>query len=181
MKKTTELTKWMLVLAFSFCILFSSLAQDKSKRPSPPDQVSQTVEDDLIVTISYSQPAVKGRTIWGGLVPYGEVWRTGANEATWIEVSKDVMIGEARLPKGKYSLFTIPREGEWTIIFNKSWKQWGAYEYDSSKDVLRTTALPRQSDDFTERLTFTITPNGLVSLDWENVTVSFELDVANIN
>jgi hypothetical protein len=94
------------------------------------------------VMIKYAQPAVKGRLVFGtkaqkALVPYGEVWRTGANESTTIEFSNDVTVQGKKLAKGVYSLFTIPGETDWTIIFNKEAKMWGAYTYKAEKDVLR--------------------------------------------
>ncbi|RMG72406.1 MAG: DUF2911 domain-containing protein, partial [Bacteroidetes bacterium] len=89
------------------------------------------------ITINYGSPAAKGRTLWGDLVPYGAVWRTGANEATTFTVSQDVTIEGQTLPAGTYSLFTIPGESDWTIIFNKTAEQWGAYEYDEAADALR--------------------------------------------
>jgi hypothetical protein len=114
---------------------------------------------------------VKGRTIWGDLVPYGKVWRTGANEATTIETNKDIMIQGQKLPAGKYALFTIPGETEWTWIFNSVWDQWGAYKYDGSKDVLRITTKPQKSPVFHEQLRFDIT-NEKISLAWENLLIS---------
>ncbi|MEL7006748.1 MAG: DUF2911 domain-containing protein [Bacteroidota bacterium] len=118
-----------IVFAFlSFCILLSAQtlsAQDKANRPSPPATVEAKI-NGLDITIDYSRPSAKGRTIFGGLEPYGQVWRTGANESTWIEFSDDVKINGESLPAGKYGLFTIPNKDEWTIIFNKDWKGWSA-------------------------------------------------------
>ena len=94
----------------------------------------------------------KDGLIWGDLVPYGKVWRTGANEATTFETDKDIMIKEQKLPAGKYALFTIPGETEWTWIFNSVWDQWGAYKYDESKDVLRVKSTPESSSVFHEQL-----------------------------
>ena len=149
---------------------FSAFSQDdKSKRPSPPAEVEATV-GDAEVSIDYSQPAVKGRTVWGDLVPYDEVWRTGANEATVFETSKDIKVNGSVLPAGKYSMFTIPGEDSWTVIFNSTWEQWGDYKYDSAKDVLRVEAIPQKSDDFHERMTFTIN-DGEAALLWENLVV----------
>src|SRR5437773_12011574 len=89
------------------------------------------------VTIDYSRPAVKGRQIWGALVPYDKVWRTGANEATIISFSDDVTVNGQPLPKGSYSFHTIPGKDEWTLIFNKVDKQWGSFSYDEKQDALR--------------------------------------------
>lgn len=144
---------------------------DKSTRPSPPLEIKGKLQDAQ-VTISYSSPSVKGRTIWGDLVPYGKVWRTGANEATVFETDKDLMIHDQKLPAGKYALFTIPGATEWTWVFNSVWDQWGAYKYDESKDVLRINSTPQKSPVFNEQLRFDITDER-VSLYWENLLISF--------
>ncbi|XOV93238.1 MAG: DUF2911 domain-containing protein [Bacteroidota bacterium] len=157
-------------------VVLSPLAaqQDKSKRPSPPKQISEKV-DGVNVTIDYSSPGVKNRTIFGGLESFGQVWRAGANEATWIEVSDDVTINGQPLPKGKYSFFIIPRENQdWTIIFNSTWDQWGAYTYDNTLDVLRVDVKPKEIDH-TERLEYTIDEKGNVSMIWSNVSVPFTI------
>jgi hypothetical protein len=145
--------------------------EDKMTRPSPPVYVEVTINGKT-VSIHFSSPAVKGRTIWGGLVPYGKVWRTGANEATVFETSGDLTIQGKTLPAGKYGFFTIPGENEWTIIFNSEWDQWGAYKYDESKDVLRITAKPEKSAAFNERLKVDISDH-IVTLLWENLQVGF--------
>ena len=148
-----------------------SAQEDKSKRPSPPATATATVGGKTI-TIDYSQPSVKGRKIWGDLVPYGEVWRTGANETTTIDVSADAEVEGKTLAKGKYALFTIPGEKEWIIIVNKT-IAWGAYSYKEADDVLRATVTPAKSAAFHEKFTIEISPEGVVSLLWENLQVSF--------
>ncbi len=161
---------------FFFFVLFSlvSNAQDnKEKRPSPPAKVTGVVNGSTI-TIDYSKPSVKGRKIWGGLVPYKEVWRTGANEATTFETSKDIKVEGKVLPAGKYALFTIPTESSWTVIFNKTSKQWGAYDYKEKDDQLRITVNPTKSKQFTEQLTFFIEGNKIFFL-WENLEVGFKV------
>src|ERR1700681_3889140 len=101
--------------------------EDKSKRPSPPAKVTEKIKSGATISIDYSQPSVKGRTIGKDLEPLpGKVWRTGANEATVFEVNKDVKVEGHALPAGKYGLFTIADGKDWTIIFNKTWNQWGA-------------------------------------------------------
>lgn len=131
------------------------------------------------VAISYSRPNVKGRDVWGKLVPYNEVWRTGADEATTISFGDEVKINGSRIEPGKYSLFTIPDADRWTIIFNKAAKQWGAFNYDSTKDILRIKAKPIQHE-FTESLQFSfsnVTVNSAdVNIDWENVRVHFTIE-----
>lgn len=144
-------------------------------RPSPAAQASATLGNTTI-SIEYSQPSVKGRTIWGELVPYGQIWRTGANEATTFEVSNDVNIEGQHLKAGKYALFTIPEEDEWTIIFNKEADLWGTDEYDAAQDALRIKVASAEAPQFTEQLTFTIDDSGTVSLLWEEVQVAFDVE-----
>ncbi len=163
--------KLLLSAILLFCGIMLAQAQPK---PSPPAEAKATV-NGTDVTINYSQPAVKGRTIWGDLVPYDEVWRTGANEATWIEVSEDVEIEGQTLKAGKYGLFTIPGRDEWTIIFNNTWQQWGAYEYDEAKDALRVTVKSQNIPVASERMTFNINENGNVDLLWDKLKVTFKI------
>jgi len=111
---------FLLSIATSF-VLFACGQQDKSKRPSPPALARETLANGTMVTIDYSQPSVKGRTIGKDLEPMpGKIWRTGANEATVFEVNKAVKVEGQNLAAGKYALFTIAGEGEWTVIFNKT-------------------------------------------------------------
>lgn len=161
------------VLMASFGI-YTACGQDKSKRPSPPVNISKDVSG-VTVTVDYSSPAVKGRKVWGGLEPYDKVWRTGANEATTFEVSADVTINGEKLPKGKYALFTIPTEGNWTVIFNKVANQWGAYEYNEAEDALRITVTPKMAEELTENLAFDIGDDGTVSFAWEYLTFNFKV------
>lgn len=171
MKKYKLLTLFIAgILVFSF----RTTAQDKANRPSPPAQVTAAV-GGAKVTIDYSRPSAKGRKVFGGLVNYGEVWRTGANESTWIEVSEDVKVEGKQLKKGKYSLFTIPGEDTWTIIFNKKWEDWGAYDYDSSQDAIRVTSSPNNNASMTEMFTIDISDNGEVSLAWDKTEVKFTI------
>jgi hypothetical protein len=133
------------------------------------------------VTIVYSRPGVKGREIWGALVPFDKVWRTGANEATTFAVSDDVMINGQPLPKGTYSLHTIPGKDEWTVIFNKDAGQWGSFSYDAAKDALRIKAKPEKGS-FHELLTFDApevdTNKAKFVMHWENVAVPFTVDAS---
>lgn len=122
------------------------------------------------VTIAYSSPGVKGRKIFGGLEPYGKVWRAGANEATTVEFSKDVMVEGKSLPAGKYGFFVLPTEKQWTVIFNKVPNQWGAFKYDEKQDALRVLVTPRKAATLVERLVYDVTPKG-ITLRWENVEV----------
>ena len=178
MKKMTH--SRFTALLFSAFVLFALNGQaqdDKSQRPSPPAEVSGTVEGTDI-TINYSRPSVKGRTVFGDMEPYGKVWRTGANEATTFEVSSDVEVEGKTLPAGKYALFTIPNEDQWTIIFNKTPEQWGAYDYDEAQDALRVEVTPEETDASTEMLTFEIGDEGEVTMMWANTAVSFDVSSA---
>ncbi|MFT6866717.1 MAG: hypothetical protein ACJA08_001552 [Cyclobacteriaceae bacterium] len=150
-----------------------SAQKDKSKRPSPPAQVTNTV-NGVNVTIDYSQPSLKGREL-NTLAPIGEVWRTGANEASWIEISDDVKIDGNTLKKGKYGLFTINNGTEWTIIFNEVWDQWGPYDYKAAKDVLRINVSAKTSEATTEQFTITIDTDGATSLKWGDTIVPFTI------
>ena len=152
-------------------------------RPSPKATVTQTV-GLTDVTIMYCRPSVRGRVIWGGLVPYDQVWRTGANEATTITFADDVTIEGTKLPAGTYGLFTMPGKDEWTVIFNKGAKQWGAYEYKQAEDVLRITVKP-QPAEFHELMTFSFpavsTESAQVALGWEKLQVAFTFKVGTID
>jgi hypothetical protein len=139
-------------------------------RPSPLKKTTGLI-DGVKTTVQWGSPSVKGREIWGMIVPYDEVWRTGANEATWIEFDKDVMINDKALPAGKYGFFSIPREGEWTLIFNSVWNQWGAFEYDEKKDAVRVNIKPDTSS-LCETLEYTIEKDG-VSMCWEKLKIRF--------
>jgi hypothetical protein len=163
------------LLAGLFTSLTASAQNDKSKRPSPPAKVSQTISSGATITIDYSQPSVKGRTIGKEIAPYGEVWRTGANEATVFETNKDIRVEGKTLAAGKYSLYTIPGTDKWTIIFNKSWDQWGTV-YEQAADVLRVDVKPVKAPEMTEKMTFAISKSGKVSLLWGNTGVDFQIN-----
>jgi hypothetical protein len=131
------------------------------------------------VTIKYSSPSVKGRKVFGELVPYDKVWRAGANEATIIEIDKDVKVEGKSLPAGKYSLYAIPGDKEWTIIFNKETGQWGIKRTgettrDAAKDALVVKVKPAKSKALAERLVYEINDKGIV-LRWENTDVPISI------
>ncbi len=166
----------------ALCALPVSAQDMKTPRPSPKGTVMQTV-GITDFTVAYSRPGVKGREIWGKLVPFGEVWRTGANEATIFETSTDMNVGGKPLPKGKYSLHTIPGKDEWTVIFNSVADQWGSYSYDKAKDVLRVMAKP-MSNPMTENLTITFAnmtqDSADLLIDWEKVRVSVPIKLDTV-
>lgn len=158
----------VLIVLFSYSQI--AMAQDDpSKRASPPATATGKI-GSATITINYGSPSVKGRKIWGDLVPYGQVWRSGANEATTFTSDKDLMVDEEKLPAGKYAFFTIPGEKEWTIIFNKVPDQWGAFKYDSSQDALRVTVKAVPSKEMHERLLYVVDDKSFKML-WENLEV----------
>lgn len=140
------------VAAFATTLVADATAQLKLPRPSPAASVTQTI-GLTEVTVTYSRPGVKGRTIWGDLVPYDKVWRTGANEATTLAVSDEVEFGGKKLAAGTYAVATIPGRDEWTVILNRDHDMWGT-QYDESKDVLRITAKPMTGGEKQEWLGF---------------------------
>ncbi len=149
---------------------------DDADRVSKNGKTEGTI-DGIDIVLEYGRPKVKDRQIWGGLVPYGEVWRTGANEATTISFSGDVLIEGQKLAKGEYALFTIPGKDKWTIIFNKVAKQWGAFKYDKSQDVLRVDVTPETGEPV-EEMTFVIEDSNVV-LEWEKLRVPFKVAAAS--
>jgi hypothetical protein len=197
-KTTTVFSMLSFLCLFVFCAAAS--AQIRAPRASQRASISQTI-GITDVTIVYHRPGIKGREgkIWGCessdvipiggktypcLVPYNQVWRMGANEATTFEITDDVMINGQKLPKGKYSIHAIPTPTEWTIAFNKVADQWGSFRYDEKQDALRVKvkpeAVPTQEwliyefGDVTEN-------DATVTLRWEKVKVSFKIDVGNSN
>ena len=150
-----------------------SEADERANRPSPPRQASGSIGTASIV-IDYGSPSVRGREIWGDLVPYGEVWRTGANEATTFEVSEDILVEGEPLPAGKYGLFTIPGEDSWTVIFNKVPDQWGAGNYDAAEDALRVEVTPQPLDEPVEEMEFTV-EDGQIVLRWADLAVPVQV------
>lgn len=168
MKKQYLLT----LIAALFLFVFQAEAQKKMK--SPPAKVEKRV-GDANVKINYHRPSARERKIMGGLVPYGQVWRTGANNATVFEVDRDITVEGKPLPKGKYSLFTIPGEKEWTVIFNKKHDQWGAFNYNEDDDQLRVKVKP-QKVDHVESFTINVDEMDNVILSWENTAVKFKIE-----
>jgi Protein of unknown function (DUF2911) len=169
-------------LAFTALAVFLS-ASLSAEMPvvwdSPRASVTQVIGISTL-TVDYYRPAVKGRAIWGGLVPYGQVWRLGANEATRFEVTDPVRVAGKDVPAGTYGLFAIPGPETWTIILSKQPKQWGAYFYKPEEDLLRFEVKP-ETGPFTEWMTFSLAPVGSgevkVEIAWEKLRVSFPVAV----
>ena len=180
---------FLLFTVFSF-FFFTSYAQNKNAevcynpnlvvdttKKSIKSMAIGTLNGDSII-IRYHSPGVRKRIIWGGLVPYDEVWVTGAHDATTIEFIKPLQINGKEIPAGKYAIFTIPGRKEWTIIINKHWQQHLASEYDSKDDVLRMTVKPMKNNH-TERLQYFVedkgSGKGMISIAWEKLKISFDI------
>lgn len=156
-------------------LLSAQTPPSRTLRVSPYAFVSQTV-GITEMSISYHRPGVKGRAVWNALVPYGQVWRAGANNATVFSFSDDVTINGSTLKAGKYSFFAVPGEQQWTLIFNSLADQWGAYSYDSTKNVLSFTVTPAAAPH-EEWLSYSFSdlgPNSaIVTLRWEKLAIPF--------
>lgn len=165
-------------LAFSFLLVATTAVTASAQGGAPKASPAATATGkagDANITIAYSSPAVKGRKIWGELVPYGKAWRAGANQATIFETDKAVKVEGKELPAGKYSLFTVPGENEWQFIFNSETGQWGTKRtgeanFDEAKNALTVTVKPKASSAMNERLLYEVTGKGFV-LKWENLEV----------
>jgi len=149
--------------------------QDKSKRPSPPATAEAMLAGKKIA-IEYSRPSMKGRQVFGGIVPYGQVWRTGANEATTLKTDADLQFGSLAVPKGTYTIYSLPEQGKWTLIINKQTGQWGT-EYDPKQDLGRVPMQVSKTDKPVEMFTIAIEPKGkggALKMSWENTAASVD-------
>ena len=193
---------------FVLCFAASAFAQITVPRPSQSASVMQRI-GVTDITITYSRPGVKGRKIWGdplpeqakvqgeatldnqnerpkdaAIVPWGHVWRTGANEATTFTVTDDVLINGQKLAAGSYSLHTIPTKDEWTIVFNGTANQWGSFNYDPAKDTLRVKAKPAVAAENQEWLSYQVEPTAdnaaRVNIRWEKLSVPFTVEVKDV-
>jgi len=155
-----------------FLVPSAALAQS---RPSSPALNASAKVGKTEIALKWGAPSVRGRAIWGELVPYDAIWRTGANAATTFTASKEVTIDGKALPAGSYAIFTIPGKSSWTLIFNKNAAQWGAYDYKESEDVLRVTVTPKMEEELTEQLTFVPDEKGMVTFKWEKLSFQFQV------
>lgn len=150
----------------------------EDKRASPHDQTSAVIAGKK-VTIQYGRPYKKGRPIFGALVPYGQIWRTGADEATTLTTDGDLMIGTLRVPKGSYALFTLPGKNQWTLVVNKMAQQWGAFSYDAKDDLGRVPMKLGSGATSVEQFTVELTPAGerkaTLRLSWDKLVASVPL------
>ena len=154
-------------------------AQEQQKAPlSPPGTASVKFDDGKTVTIDYSRPSMRNRKIFGGLVPYGQVWRTGANSATSLKTDVNLTIGGAKVPTGSYTLYTIPDEKGWKLIINKQTGQWGT-EYDEKQDLARVDMKVSKNASPTEQFTISFDQTGasaaVLKLDWADTTAKVDV------
>ena len=166
-------------LTLMLCSFFSFAQQIQMPQASPAAKIAQKV-GLTDVTVDYSRPSTKGRKIFGELVPFGQVWRTGANGATVLSFSTDVIIGGQTVPAGQYALYSIPEKSDWTMILSKNIKLWGAIGYEQSDDLIRFKAKPEKLNKKAETFEISfanMTDTGSdLSLKWENTRVDFRIE-----
>ena len=185
MRKTSILI--CLLISFSFSFSQSAKLPDVDKSPMdvsyypnnyPILKIQNKTTEPLVVRILYSRPQKQGRKVFGDLVEYDKVWRLGANEATEIEFYKDVKIGGKKVPKGRYTLYAIVSDNVWTMIINKDTDTWGAFKYDSKKDVLRTDIAVQKTDEVVESMSmfFEKSANGIsLIMAWEQIKATMPI------
>ncbi|MCR8561023.1 DUF2911 domain-containing protein [Mucilaginibacter sp. BJC16-A38] len=157
-------------LAVFVCAILVSVTVMAQEKPASPHKGVKGTAAGATITIRYGSPYVKGRVIWGDLVPYAKVYRAGADSATTFTTDKAIKVEGKELPAGKYSFFVIPQKtGKWTVIFNKTAEQWGAFKYDQAQDQLRVMVTPKKIKK-TESLTYVINKGGF-SMNWDTVCV----------
>ncbi len=170
------ITRRILLVSVALSLCTIAWAQRKS-----PHESSSGVIAGKKITVEYGRPYKKGRKIFGGLEPLGKVWRTGADEATTLTTEADLMVGGIHVPAGTYGLFTIPDDGKWTLVLNKTAKQWGAFDYDESQDLGRTAMKVSSLDSPLEQLTITIEPtsgkNGVLKVAWDQTVATADIMV----
>ena len=165
-------------LTLGLMAALGSAQMDKASRPSPAAKASCALADGKTITVDYSSPRAKGRKIFGGLVPYGEVWRAGANEATTFVTTTDLMVGSSHVPAGSYTIFAIPNKDKWTLVISKKTGEWGTAYPGPSEDLARidmkVSALPSAVENFT--IAFDKTASGCtLRMDWETTQASVEI------
>jgi len=170
-RKSVSLVVLLMMAAFAF-------AQGDKAPASPRGQASVSFADGKKISVDYGRPYVKGRKIMGELVPFGQVWRTGANAATGFVTDTPITIGGTSVPAGKYTMYTLPGENEWKIIINKQTGQWGT-EYNEGQDLARITAKPSKTAQAVEQFTISFEKKGgdaaTMKLEWENTSVAVDI------
>jgi hypothetical protein len=190
--------KYLLSILFGLALLISACQSQKedtthehnveATAETPTDTIKKSIPKeehaqigDVHFMMKYHAPAVRGRTVWGGLVPYDEVWVTGAHSATSLEFDKDIKINNTKVPAGKYAFFTIPGKERWTLIINKNWQQHLTDEYDAKDDVIRIEVTPEALQETQERLEYSITDaadsGAAISMSWEKVKVKLNIQL----
>jgi hypothetical protein len=154
-------------------IATTNFALGQKAKASPRENVTGKI-NTATLSIDYGSPSVKGRKIWGALVPFDKIWRAGANEATTFQTDKDLIVEGKKLPSGKYSLFIIPNEKKCIVIFNKKSNQWGAYSYSQDLDQLRVEVSQKIESKSTEKLLFLV-KNNVVALLWDDWEIALEI------
>jgi len=166
--------KGSIIVLVLYSLAFVSCESQKKERPSPL-RADSTMFGAAKLKIEFSSPAVNGRRIWGDLVPYDQLWRTGANDATVFSTAENIRLAGKPVDAGKYAVFTIPSSKKWTFILNEHWNQWGAGDYDSTRDILRLKIDPRSTKDFSERMKFYFEDDSL-KFQWEKLAFSLALE-----
>jgi len=166
------------VAALAISAIALPAQQDKSSRPSPPAKAECKLPNGKTITVDYSSPRAKGRKLFGGLVPYGQVWRAGANEATTFVTTSDITVGGKAVPAGKYTIFAIPAEDKWTLIISKKTGEWGtAYpgpDNDLARIDMKVSKTPSPVENFT--IAFDQTSAGCtLRMEWENTRASVDI------
>jgi len=165
-------------IAAAVVILVTAAVAQQKKPLSPPGQTTLTFADGKTVTVDYSRPSMRSRKIFGGLVPYDQVWRTGANAATTLKTDVNLSIGETRVPAGDYTLYTIPGVNSWQLIINKQTGQWGT-RYDQNQDLARIPMKVTQRPEGLELFTISFDKTGgdsaILKLEWENTIASVDV------
>ncbi len=177
MRKATSLCATL-----SVCLLLWSAsvasAQEKKPRPSPPAKAECKLSGGKDITVDYSSPRAKGRKIFGGLVPYGQVWRAGANEATTFATSSDITVGGKTVPAGKYTIFAIPAEDKWTLVISKKSGEWGTAYPGPDNDLARIDMKVSKTSAPVENFTIAFDQNGnacTMRMEWENTQASVDI------
>ena len=170
--------KSAIVATFLLCLTVVAIAQEKGPPKSPPADAECKFSDGKTVKVHYSSPRMRGRKIYGGLVPYGQVWRTGANEATSFVTDTDLTVGGKDVPAGSYTMFTVPNADKWSLIINKKTGEWGIpYKYESD-ELLRAEMNVSKTPSQVENFTIGFDQGGggcTMNLDWENTRASIQL------
>ena len=167
-----------LIASVTLAVIVLAAQQDKSSRPSPPAKAECKLPNDKTVTVDYSSPRAKGRKIFGGLVPYGQVWRAGANEATSFVTTAEISVGGKTIPASKYTIFTIPEENKWTLVISKKTGEWGTAYPGSDNDLARIDMRVSKTSAPVEDFTIAFDQSGsgcTMRMEWENTRAVVEI------